>query len=77
MHTRNWLLPLYGAEVLKVFRHPQNRRRSLPARQKPVVRKLVGCDTWVCHMRHTGAQQPGFGLTPTQAYNDWKRNQQC
>jgi len=49
----------------------ENRRQSLPARQKPVIRKLAGCDTWVC--RGGGSPNLGFGLTPTQAYNAWKR----
>jgi hypothetical protein len=49
----------------------------LPARQKPVIRKLAGCDTWVC--RGGGSPNLGFGLTPTQAYKDWKHRmtEQC
>ena len=67
----------HGQEYL--FRGPYyNRRRSLPVRRtKPVIRKLIGVSTWVCHMRDLSiVQRPGFGLTPTEAYNDWKYHQQ-
>ena len=59
----------------ELFRGPfYNHRRPSLARPKPVVRKLIGVSTWICHMRDLKIpQQPGFGLTPTEAYNDWKR----
>ena len=71
MNTRNWLPPLYGAEVLKVFRHPLNRRQSLQV--KPRIRKLIGAEFWVCMHRPSGPH--GFGVTPGDAYENWKRKQ--
>ena len=53
----------------------QENRRKLSRLTRPVVRKLIGVPTWICHMRHHGMQQPGFGLSPAEAYKDWKRRQ--
>jgi hypothetical protein len=51
-----------------------SRRRPLPKTQKPLIRKLVGVQTWVCHLRfHRTCIVFGFGLSPVEAYNDWKR----
>ena len=52
-----------------VLQQISNRRRPLPARQKPRISKLVGVPTWVC--RSPGTQH-GFGLTPSEAYRAWK-----
>jgi hypothetical protein len=52
-----------------------NRRRQVPKAQKPRIRKLIGVDTWVCHVRGLPRTRPGFGLSPAKAYNDWKRKQ--
>ena len=54
---------------------PISRRRPLPKAQKPLIRKLIGVETWVCHLRTHEMRLPGFGLSPAEAYEDWKRNQ--
>jgi hypothetical protein len=52
----------------------QENRRKVSSLAKPVVRKLFGTQTWVCHYRPYSANY-GIGLTPTEAYNDWKKTQ--
>jgi hypothetical protein len=55
-----------------LFRGPYyNRRRSSLAKPKPLISKLYGVSTWVCRVR--GSRDQGFGITPTAAYNAWKR----
>jgi len=85
MNTRNWLPPLYEAEVLKVFRHPMNdhlahlfqgpyyNRRRPSSQVKPRIRKLIGAEFWVCMHRPSGPH--GFGVTPGEAYASWKSKQ--
>lgn len=53
-----------------------NRRRSLPVKpRKPLISKLAGTHVWVCRWRNPDdGDLRGFGLTPTAAYNDWKRD---
>lgn len=47
---------------------------------KPLISKLAGTPTWVCRYRSsmTGgkfvSRVYGFGQTPTEAYNGWKRD---
>ena len=50
----------------------QENRRKISSLTKPVIRKLIGTDTWVCRYRDVRPQIPGFGLTPSEAYRDWK-----
>jgi hypothetical protein len=62
-----------------LFRGPYyNRRRSLLlGKPKPKISKLAGTDTWACRLLpHMTGWVPvfGFGRTPTDAYNEWKRN---
>ena len=75
MTTQNFP-PLRSSPLMfREFQKVQENRRKLSRLTRPVVRKLIGVPTWICHMRHHGMQQPGFGLTPAEAYKDWKRRQ--
>jgi hypothetical protein len=70
MNTRNSLTPAYP----ELFRGPfyENRRPLPRSREKPRIHKLYGVDTWVCRLPGPRPQMPGFGITPIEAYNDWK-----
>jgi hypothetical protein len=56
------------------FWRPHVNRRPVPRAQKPLIRKLIGVPTWICYLHHHGACI-GFGLSPAEAYDDWKRRQ--
>jgi hypothetical protein len=59
-----------------IFRGPYySRRRSAIRQMKPLIRKLVGVDTWMCYWRDMRPQVPGFGITPSDAYRNWKSKQ--
>ena len=60
--------------VFREFQKLQENRRKVSSWTKPVIRKLPGVPTWVCHYRQHRAWY-GLGLTPTEAYNDWKSHQ--
>jgi hypothetical protein len=55
------------------FQKVQANRRKVQLRTKPHIRKLRGVDTWVCRHMDARLQTPGFGLSPADAYWDWKR----
>jgi hypothetical protein len=63
--------------MFREFQKVQENRRKISSLTKPHIRKLRGVDTWVCQYRYFGPQIPGFGLTPSEAYRDWKASQQC
>jgi len=72
MTTQNFP-PLRSSPLMfREFQKVQENRRKISSLTKPVIRKLIGTDTWVCRYRDVRPQIPGFGLTPSEAYRDWK-----